>query len=95
MPDDRLSWQQHAAARAVVAGRYTRSAAPRVKVHLSDTVRPSLDQILDLEFAFTTWDQSCKDPLLTDLADFRQCRRAIDHDGDHACGFGSARVRWP
>ena len=53
------------------------------------------EQLLDLEFAYTSWDDSCRDLLLTDGADFRECRRSSGHEGDHASGFGYGRVTWP
>ncbi len=49
------------------------------------------DVELDLEFAYTSWDASCRDPSPT----LQQCRRRRGHDGDHAAGFGDARLRWP
>ncbi len=45
---------------------------------------------LDLEFAFTTWQQSCQDPSPC----LRQCRRRKGHDGLHAAGFGAGRREW-
>lgn len=48
------------------------------------------DAELDQEFAYTTWEQSCRDPYPPDL----ECRRQRGHDGDHAAGYGDARVRW-
>lgn len=48
------------------------------------------DRKLDLEFAYTSWRQSCKDRY--SLA--YQCRRPAGHLGLHAAGFGSARLRW-
>jgi hypothetical protein len=50
----------------------------------------STDERLDLEFAYTTYRDSCRDlysPLLL-------CRRPAGHDGVHAAGFGVTRVRW-
>ena len=49
---------------------------------------------LDMEFAYTSWADSCRDPLLDDESDFRECRRATGHDGDHAAGFGAHRITW-
>ncbi len=46
---------------------------------------------LDLEFAFTTWQDSCHDPSPT----FQECRRRRGHVGEHAAGFGDQRTRWP
>ena len=45
---------------------------------------------LDLEFAFTTWEASCRDA----SPSFQQCRRRRAHDGQHAAGFGEQRHRW-
>ena len=51
------------------------------------------------EMAYTTYGESCKDPYLTDGADFpaelRECRRPYGHQGDHASGFGRHFVQWP
>lgn len=49
------------------------------------------DTALDLEFAYTSWRDSCRD--LYSLV--QCCRRLRGHDGDHASGFGAARRRWP
>ncbi len=48
------------------------------------------DGDLDLEFAYTSWAASCRDPSPT----LQQCRRRRGHDGEHAAGFGAARSRW-
>ena len=45
---------------------------------------------LDLEFAFTTWDDSCRDA----SPSLQECRRARAHEGPHAAGFGEQRRRW-
>jgi len=48
------------------------------------------DEQLDLEFAYTTYDDSCRDlysPLYL-------CRRPAGHQGAHAAGFGIDRLRW-
>ncbi len=45
---------------------------------------------LDLEFAFTSWQQSCRDPLPT----LQQCRRRKNHKGLHAAGYGADRREW-
>jgi hypothetical protein len=37
--------------------------------------------------AYTSWADSCKDPLLPIEDDERACRRARGHDGYHASGF--------
>lgn len=46
---------------------------------------------LELEMAYTTWDQSCQDPHITYDKELRQCRRAKNHEGPHASGFASTR----
>ena len=66
----------------------------RLKVRIGDPIRPSLDAMFDLELTFISWTDSCKNPLLTNDGDFRQCRRALGHEGEHCSGFRSARVRW-
>lgn len=48
------------------------------------------DDRLDLEFAYTSYGDSCRD--LYSLA--YRCRRPHGHDGAHAAGFGTHRVRW-
>lgn len=48
------------------------------------------DATLDLEFAFTGWLDSCRDL----LSPTQCCRRARNHGGEHAAGFGTGRVRW-
>lgn len=48
------------------------------------------DAELDVEFAYTTWQQSCRNLYTIDQA----CRRPRGHDDGHAAGYGSARVRW-
>jgi hypothetical protein len=48
------------------------------------------DATLTLEFAYTTWEQSCRDLYTIDQA----CRRPRGHDGEHAAGYGGARSRW-
>ena len=48
------------------------------------------DDALDLEFAYTSWAASCRDPSPT----LQQCRRRRGHDGEHAAGFGEQRQRW-
>jgi len=45
---------------------------------------------LDLEFAYTTYDDSCKDL----YNPFYLCRRPWDHEGFHAAGFGTDRITW-
>ena len=50
----------------------------------------SFDERLDLEFAYTSYRDSCRDPYSPSY----RCRRPIGHDGAHAAGFGAHRVRW-
>lgn len=46
------------------------------------------------EMIFTTWDESCKDPALTEDGDLRECRRLKNHDEKHASGFGAGFKEW-
>jgi hypothetical protein len=46
-------------------------------------------EALELEMAYTSWEQSCQDPHITLNGDLRQCRRARHHGGPHASGFAS------
>jgi hypothetical protein len=48
------------------------------------------DAQLDLEFAYTTYDDSCRDL----YSPHYLCRRPAGHGGDHAAGFGLDRLRW-
>lgn len=48
------------------------------------------DERLDLEFAYTTYEDSCRDL----YSPHYLCRRPVGHDGPHAAGFGGHRVRW-
>ena len=48
------------------------------------------DSRLDLEFAYTSHDDSCKDL----YSPYYYCRRPLGHDGVHAAGYGSHRLRW-
>lgn len=48
------------------------------------------DERLDLEFAYTTYDDSCRDL----YSPHYLCRRPSGHEGVHAAGFGGHRVRW-
>ena len=50
----------------------------------------SSDKQLDLEFAYTTYDSSCRDLYSPQYL----CRRPAGHEGVHAAGFGRQRVRW-
>lgn len=45
---------------------------------------------LDLEFAYVTHQDSCKNPFSPE----QYCRRKRGHDGFHASGFGRGRVEW-
>lgn len=46
---------------------------------------------LDVEFAYTGHRESCRDLRSPE----QYCRRPRGHDGEHATGFGTRRVRWP
>ena len=55
----------------------------------------------DLELAWTTWADSCRDELITLTGDLRQCRRTRGHElregvrpREHASGFGMEQVTW-
>jgi hypothetical protein len=48
------------------------------------------DERLDLEFAYTSYDSSCRDLYSPHYV----CRRPVGHEGTHAAGFGEHRVRW-
>jgi len=48
------------------------------------------DEQLDLEFAYTTYDDSCREL----YSPHYLCRRPAGHQGVHAAGFGVDRVRW-
>lgn len=48
------------------------------------------DERLDLEFAYTTQTDSCKDL----YSPFVWCRRPWRHKDEHAAGFGPGRIRW-
>ncbi|NDL58695.1 hypothetical protein [Phytoactinopolyspora mesophila] len=48
------------------------------------------DRRLDLEFAYTSFRDSCRDLYSPSY----RCRRPIGHEGAHAAGFGDQRVRW-
>ncbi|MFF0338531.1 hypothetical protein [Kribbella sp. NPDC004875] len=50
----------------------------------------STDTRLDLEFAYTSHDDSCKDL----YSPHYYCRRPRGHDGVHAAGYGPDRLRW-
>lgn len=58
--------------------------------------RSLLDRdLLMLEFAWTTWEDSCKAYLLTDDS-LRECRRPKRHNDEmgHASGFGDELMCW-
>jgi hypothetical protein len=48
------------------------------------------DAQLDLEFASTSYDDSCRDL----YSPHYLCRRPSGHAGLHAAGFGSDRLCW-
>jgi hypothetical protein len=50
----------------------------------------SSDSLLDLEFAYTSYRDSCRDL----YSPYYYCRRPLGHDGVHAAGFGTGRLRW-
>ena len=50
----------------------------------------SSDERLDLEFAYTSYRDSCQDLYSPQYL----CRRPGGHSGTHAAGFGAERVRW-
>lgn len=50
-------------------------------------------ELILLEFAWTTWEDSCKAHLLT-VNGLRECRRPKGHKGRHASGFGDAFRLW-
>jgi hypothetical protein len=50
----------------------------------------SSDDRLDLEFAYTTYQDSCRDL----YSPHYYCRRPVGHDDVHAAGFGPHRLRW-
>lgn len=45
------------------------------------------------EFAYTTWEQSCKDPAVIQ-GDLRECRRPKGHKSVHASGHGKDLLMW-
>lgn len=49
------------------------------------------DERLDLEFAYVSYGDSCKDV----HSPAQVCRREFGHADEHACGFGAQRRRWP
>ena len=54
------------------------------------TAIPCSDARLNAEFAYTSWQQSCRNIYTIEQA----CRRPRGHDGEHAAGYGAARSRW-
>ena len=50
----------------------------------------SSDDRLELEFAYTSYRDSCRDLYSPQYL----CRRPVGHEGTHAAGFGDERVRW-
>ena len=62
-----------------------------VRFALAKVVAPmSIDERLDLEFAYTSYSDSCRDLFSPSY----RCRRPVGHSGEHAAGFGTHRVRW-
>jgi hypothetical protein len=54
------------------------------------------DLMLDLVMAYTTYDQSCRDPHITAQGELRECRLPTHHADDHASGYGpEGRRYWP
>lgn len=49
--------------------------------------KPTGIEQIELEMAYTTWEQSCKDPVIDPYGDLRECRRDKRHVGPHASGF--------
>lgn len=45
------------------------------------------------EMAWTTWQESCRDPAVID-GSLRQCRRRARHNDDHASGYGRHYRKW-
>jgi hypothetical protein len=62
------------------------SSDRRPGVHAADCS----DARLTLEFAYTSWQQSCRNLYTIEQA----CRRPRGHEGEHAAGYGGARSRW-
>ena len=51
----------------------------------------SHDELLDQEFAYISWDISCRSALRDD----RCCQRVRGHkQGKHASGYGANRIEW-
>jgi hypothetical protein len=67
-----------------------RAPGPDHATHGSSRTPAMTDDDLDLEFAYTTWGDSCRDLYAIDMC----CRRQSGHTGKHAAGFGQARERW-
>ncbi len=80
--------------RLIPCGRCARSGTivcmPSEQADASPTMDACTDAQLDVEFAYTTWQESCRDLHTIDQA----CRRPRSHRGEHAAGFGSERARW-
>jgi hypothetical protein len=59
---------------------------------LSAEAGETSDYDIKLEFAYTSWGDSCKDPYTLEIF----CRRQVGHKGEHAAGFTSDVVlyRW-
>lgn len=69
-------WEADPDGQAAVAAIFERKAADQARQL----------QAIETAMAYTTWDQSCKDPHLTPGGDLRECRRPNHHPGAHASG---------
>lgn len=52
-----------------------------------------LEQI-ELEMAYTPYQQACKDPQVGPDGDLRECRRQAGHVGPHASGHADQLIMW-
>lgn len=76
---------------AVPTGRIEDPECPARSVHDRVAgIRPVDDELLTLEFAYTSHADSCQDLYSPQV----YCRRPAYHSQEHAAGFGEARVRW-
>lgn len=48
----------------------------------------------EVEFAYTSHRDSCRDPHLAHDGDLRECRRPANHQPPHASGFGRDHYVW-
>ena len=46
------------------------------------------------ELSYTSYEQSCKNPAVTNTGSLRECRRQYGHTGVCASGFGRAYFEW-